>query len=182
MNLKDFWTIFLKIFGLYLIWETLILLPAFLSSFILIARMDVASFFTASSAIAFIILFFIFIVRYCIFRTEKIIEKLRLEKGFTIENLEIKANRSSLLSIAIIVLGGLMLADALPSMAYNLFYYFQHSNSYGGFKDNHASPYVISNLLKMVLGYLMVTESQLIINFIEKKRKNSINKIDDTGE
>jgi hypothetical protein len=137
---------------------------------------DTLTLFTVFTAFVFVTLFFIFIIRYCLFQTEKIITMLRLDKGFSDENLEINVQRSGLLKVALIVIGGLMIADGLPLFVYNVFFYFQHSNSYTGFTDNHASPYVISNGLKLVFGYLMVTESQAIINFVERKRRKAVAK------
>jgi hypothetical protein len=102
-----------------------------------------------------------------------VIKKLSLDKGFTEENIEINIHRSSLLSIAIIVLGGLMLADALPLLVYDAFNYVQRDDTYTGFSKNRASPYLVSNLLKIVIGYFMVVDSRLIVNFIERKRRKN---------
>jgi hypothetical protein len=173
MTLKIFWTIFLKIFGLYLIWQILIALPSLFSSIIVTGSQDKGSLFSVISASIFLALFFIAIVRYCLFQTERVIEKLHLDKGFTEEKIEVNIHRSSLLTIIIVILGGLMLADALPLLVYDLFLYFQHAEAYKGFTDNRESPYLVTNLLKVVIGYFMATESRLLVNFIERKRRKA---------
>ena len=174
MTVKTFWTIFLKIFGLYLVWQTLIILPSFFSTLIFMSTSgDKTSLFTTFSAILFIVCFFIAILRYCIFKTDWVIEKLQLEKGLGEEKLEINIHRSSLLGIAIIVLGGLMLADGLPLLVYYSFQYVQHDNTYTKLVDNRSTPWLVTNFLKIVLGYFMVSDSRLIVNFIERKRKKA---------
>jgi hypothetical protein len=182
MTLKTFWTIFLKIFGIYLIWQVLIILPSFFSTLIFIGGEDKISLFTTLSAIIFIISFFVLIVRYSIFKTDRVIEKLHLEKGFPDEKLEINIHRSSLLTIATIVLGGLMIADGLPLLIYNTFYYIQRSDALIKFSDNRVTPYLVSNLLKVLLGYFMVSDSRLIVNFVERKRKKNVVNADDVTE
>jgi len=175
MTIRTFWTIFLKIFGLYLIWQTLTILPGFFSTLIFMnTQGDKASLFTTFAAIIFITCFFITILRYCIIKTDWIIEKLQLEKGFAEEKLEINIHRSSLLSIVIIVLGGLMLADGLPLLVYYGFQYIQHNNTYTKFMDNRSTPWLVTNFLKIVIGYFMVSDSRLIVNFIERKRRKII--------
>ncbi|MFI5136563.1 MAG: hypothetical protein ACHQIM_01965 [Sphingobacteriales bacterium] len=182
MELKTFWKIFLKIFSLYLIWQTLVILPSFFSTLIFVGGQDKITMFTTVSAIVFIALFFIFIIRYCLFQTDRVIDKLHLEKGFPDEKLEINIHRSSLLSIAIIILGGLMLADGLPLLVYHAFYYIQRSDAFIKFQDNRATPYLVSNFLKVLFGYFMVADNRLIVNFIERKRKKTATNIDNATE
>lgn len=174
MTPKTFWTIFFKIFGLYITWQALLVLPS-----LFVAIMDNGShgklgFFTSCSGFVFLACFFLAIVRYCIFKTDRLINLLRLETGIAGETIDINIHRSSLLKIAVIVLGGLMLTDSLPALCFNLFSYFQYVNAYKSFAENHATPYLVTNLLKVFLGYFMVTDSRLIVNFIERKRKNAV--------
>ena len=174
---NTFFTFFLRIFGLYLIWQTLTLVPSVFSTLIYYGSTpDSSGAFSTVSAIVFIILFFIAILRYCIFKTDWIIEKLRLTKGLAEEKIDINLHRSSLLSIAIIVLGGLMLADGLPLLTFNIIEYIQANSTYQTFSQNRFSPYIVSNLLKVIIGYFMVADSRLVVNFIERrKRKAQVN-------
>lgn len=174
MTPKTFWTFFLKIFGLYLIWQTLILLPSFFSTLVYMFRSDdKLSVFTALCAIVVIGCTFALIFRTCLFKTDFLIKKLRLDKGFEDETVEINIHRSSLLSIATIVIGGLMLADGLPLLVFYGFQYIQRDSAYATFGRNPSSPWLVTNFLKIVIGYFMVADSRLIINFIERKRKKA---------
>jgi hypothetical protein len=175
MTIKTFWTIFLKIFGLYLSWQTLIILASLFPALFSIGNLDRVSMFTTFSYFIFLVLILIFVTRYCIFKTAWIIEKLHLERGFAEgERVEVNIHRSSLLNIAIIVLGGLILADALPMLVRDCFNYIQQDDAYTGFKKNHSSPYLIGSVLKTTIGYIMVANSRLIVNMIERKRRKMI--------
>ncbi|MCR8558616.1 hypothetical protein KXD93_13250 [Mucilaginibacter sp. BJC16-A38] len=77
------------------------------------------------------------------------------------------------MTIAIIVLGGLMLVDSLPSLIFNGFEYIQNDTTYSKIRDNRATPYLVSNFLKVVVGYFMVADSRLVVNFIERKRRKA---------
>lgn len=182
MTPKTFWTYFLRIFGLYLIWQSLIVLPGFISNLINIPKMDIATLFTTISGLVFILSFYVAVLRYCIFKTGYIIQKLNLADGYDEEKIELNIERSNLLTMAVIIIGGLMLADAIPLFFYYVFQYFQNQNNYSGFSDNHASPWLISNLLKGVVAYLMLTESRAIVNFIERKSGNTTAEPDSEDE
>jgi len=174
MTPKTFWILFLRIFGLYLIWQTLTLLPSLFSTLIYMFKAnDGLSVFSTICAIVLIGCTFALVFRLCLFKTEMVIEKLHLARGFGEEKFDINIHRSSLLSIAIIVLGGLMLTEGLPLLAYHGFQYFQRDNTYNSFTSNLSSPWIVTNFLKVLFGYFMVTDSRLIVNFIERKRKKA---------
>jgi signal transduction histidine kinase len=174
MTLTTFWKIFLKIFALYLIWQILVFVPSLISTITYSNGQDSKSIFYIVTFFVFIGLFFYFIIDYCLFQTDKVINKLRLTKGFTDEKLEINIHRSSLLTIAVIVLGGLMLANSLPSLISNMLFYVERNDASTKFRDNPATRYVIVDFLKVVIGYFMLADSRLIVNFIERKRKKSV--------
>ncbi|HEY2581758.1 MAG TPA: hypothetical protein VGI43_08130 [Mucilaginibacter sp.] len=183
MNLRTFWTIFLKIFGLYLIWQILSILSTDFSIIyifnglnkILYKDHDKVFFYITLSGMVFMVLLLIWTIRYCIFKTDSIIEKLRLEKGFSEEKVEINIYPLSLLTIAVIALGGFILSDSLPRLVADII-------MYAGLRQNKELGPVISNLLRAFLGYFMVTKSSLIVNFIERNRKGGFAKNEDTVE
>lgn len=180
MTPDTFWKIFLRIFGLYLIWQTLTIVPSFFATVMYyINTKDQLSIFNALWAIVFIALFFIAIIRYCLFKTDRTIAKLRLTRGLPEDTIEVNIHRSSLLSIAVIVLGGVMLADGLPSLLYNIFDYIQREETALKFTENRATPYLIANLLKVVIGYFMMSDNRLVVNFIERKRRTFSGPVED---
>ena len=170
MTPKFFWTYSLKIFGLYAIWQSILILPQFFS--ITYLSVENKTVFLVQILILLIYLvLYAALGYYCVYKTKLVIDKLKLENGFNDEVININIHRSSLLKIAIIIVGGIMLADSLPLLTSNLFQYFQNSAYSSKFKDNRYSPLVILYMLKVVIGYFMVADNRLIVNFIERKRK-----------
>jgi hypothetical protein len=179
MTLNTFWKIFLKVFALYLIWQLLLVLPTVFSSIVYLTRNDKMEMFTIFSGLLCTALVFIAIIRYCLFQSDRVIDKLRLTKGFTDEKLEINIHRSSLLTIIVIVLGCLMIANSLPLFIFNIFSYIQRSDNTMKFQDNPSTPYLVSDFLKVIIGYFIATESRLVVNFIERNRKASVATVED---
>lgn len=117
-------------------------------------------------------LIYFFILRLFVFKTSWLIDKLHLDKGFTEEKFELNMHRSTILNIAIIIIGGLIFVDALPLFCNQLFTYFQQKSNSGLFGSNPTSAWIIFYFIKGIIGYLMMTNSNYITNFIEHKRRN----------
>ncbi len=109
-----------------------------------------------------------------VFKTSWLIDKLRLDKGFTEEKLELNIHRSIVLRIAIIVTGAILFIETLPSLLKELFAYYQEINSYNGFKHYPHAGWITFYLVKLLISYFMLTSSRPIVNFIERKRKDKI--------
>ncbi|MBB6110305.1 hypothetical protein SAMN05421821_106114 [Mucilaginibacter lappiensis] len=170
MTSKTFWTIILRITGLYLAWQFTALIPQFLSAFIYFGQDKLQGIATAT-ILVFEIAVYALMLYSCFFKTDLVIEKLNLEKGLEDEKFEINVHRSVVLKIIVVVLGGIFVVDAFPSLFQNLFTYFQLQASYDGFKHNRSSPWIVYAFLKLVIGFFMMADSRLIVNFIERRRK-----------
>jgi len=120
------------------------------------------------------IAFYVLIMRYCLFKTDWLVDKLHLDKGFIEERFEIKMHRSTILKIAVIVIGGVMVIDTLPLLCKQTFAYFQLTSTTISFKENPASGWIIFYFVKFSIGFFMMTSSRLIVNFIERKRKGPV--------
>ncbi len=174
MTLKTFWSVLIKLIGLYITWKILILLPS------LIALIPFASNYGADPDRVILTCIFVLIgvavifllALYCLFRTDGVIKTLRLVKGQEEERLDVNIHRSSLLTIALIVFGAYLLADTIPAFASQLISYFQVQQNVKFFKTPDA-PYIIGSLLKIILGYFMIADTQFIVNLIERKRRKT---------
>jgi hypothetical protein len=91
---------------------------------------------------------------------------LKLEKGFHEEKIEFNVQTSSILTIATIVIGGLIFIDALPQLCKQVFFFFQQKNQ---FVESPSSEWVIFYLVKTLVGYLLVTNSKVIVKFLQKQ-------------
>lgn len=113
---------------------------------------------------------YIFILWLFVFKTSWLIDKLKLEKGFTEEKIQFDINSSSIIKIAIIVIGGLIFIDSLPQFCRQTFIFFQQKSM---LVENPETGWIIFHLVKTVFGYLLMTNSKQIVEFIEKRGKQA---------
>ena len=107
---------------------------------------------------------------YLIFKTDLIIDKLKLDKGFDSDAISLNIHRSTILSIAVIVIGGLLFIDEFPNFCRQLFSYFQQSKmSFGLVKPTIS--YVVISGIKVTFAFFLMSEQRLIVNVIERRRK-----------
>jgi hypothetical protein len=176
MTPRSFWTILIKILGIYIILESLTSIPQLLTFVwgLMAQRAQSDSLNIYLIEIAYFILeiaVFATVLYYCLFKTDWIIDKLKLDQGFQDERFELTMHRSTILKIAIMVIGGLLLIDSFPFLCKNLLECLQMTTVYGGYAKNPNLFYVALYLIKSFIGYFLLTCSRMIVNFIELKRK-----------
>ena len=184
MTPKSLWTIMVKIFGLFLLWQSVVLITQFIATFSYLSNMTrsdspITTIFITIFFYIVIVVVYVLLMRYCIFKTDWVIEKLHLDRGFIEEKFDLNIHHSTILVIATMVIGGIMLTDGLPQLCYRIFSYTQRSDNYKSFIDNPSSPWLAMDIFKVVLGYLLLTESKMIVGIIERKTKESIEEIEE---
>jgi len=175
MTPRDLFTVILKIVSIYLIVEGFVLLPQMFFAIYQYGRMMADSsqvdILEAGFFIVLAIGIYILVLRFCLFRTDWLVDKLRLDKGFSEEKFEINIHRSTILKIAVIVIGAIMVIDSLPLLCKQTVSYIQMSHSYTQFIDNRSSGWMVYYFVKFVVGFCLVSASRPIVNLIELKRK-----------
>jgi hypothetical protein len=171
MTTKDLFNIILKVLGIFFIKDILAIIPQLFSVGLYLTKYDTVREAIWTLLLTLLMLFIYGLVSYyLIFKTNIIIDKLKLDKGFDQETISLNIHRSTILSIAIIVIGGLMLADGIPDLCRQLFAYFQEKRmTYG--QTNPAISYSVFALAKIVIGLLLISNQRQIVNFIESRRK-----------
>jgi len=169
MTIRTFWNIFIKILGIWLVLSALTVIPQF-------ARM--LTFFGTTSndrllgigiTVALFLLtigIYALILRLFIFKTDWLIDKLHLDKGFSEEKLELNIQRTTVFTIAVIVIGGIMLVDSFPLLCQQTLVFIQQDNL---FRESPNSGWIIFHLVKTILGYLLMTNSKFVVRFIDKQ-------------
>lgn len=169
MSIKTFWTIFLKVVGIWLILNNI---TAITQSFAMLSfgniEHDLKDFVLLLGILFLTVGVFVLSVWLFVFHPGWIIDKLQLDKGFSEQRIELNTSRSAILTITTIVIGGLILADGLPQFCSQVFIYVQQKNS---FIDTPSSGWIIFYAAKCVVGYLLMSNSSFIVNLIEKRAK-----------
>jgi hypothetical protein len=176
MTPRTFFTILLKILGIYLVLDTAIVIPSFIfsaiSTFCYPGNDTALTIGITALVLALTAGTFYFILRYCVLKPEWIIDKLKLDQGFTEEKFELNVHRSTVLTIAVVVTGSLILVEAIPLLCRDIFDYIAFMKTAGraGGQSYHWSGFAIE-FVKILIGYLMITNSRAVVNFIERQRK-----------
>ncbi len=186
MTPRSLFTIIIKIIGIYLVIEAVVFLPQLVAMIGQYRRMMTESsqsdFLSAGFFIIFALGTYFLILRYCLFKTDWIIDKLHLEKGFAEKRFEINIHRSTVLKIAVIVIGAVMVIDSLPLLCKQLFSYINMSKIGASFGENPTSGWMIYYFVKFAVGFSLVSANRPIVNYIERKRKGPIVKPTEAAE
>lgn len=166
MTPRSLFSIILKVIGIFFLKDflfysvQLIVLPFTFSS----GNIDLLNLLLAIIALVFYLL----IIYILIFKTDYIINKLSLDKGYPEQVLNINIHRSVILSITMIILGGLIIIESMPALVQQIINYIQLKN------DHIPHPkidYIVLSGVKLFIGLLLIIYQNTIVNFIERKRK-----------
>ena len=175
MTPRTLWIILLKILGLYIFLQSLYVLPEVFAISVMQRNDHInTDILNVAASLLFTISIYLFMFAGLVFKTNWLIDKFRLDQGFIEEKIELNVHRSTVLRIAIIVTGAILFVDSLPQLLKELFSYYQEINSYNGFKKYPYAGWIIFRVVKVLISYFMMTSSRLIVNFIERKRKNKL--------
>ncbi|MCT4639800.1 MAG: hypothetical protein N4A72_19030 [Bacteroidales bacterium] len=182
MTKKDLFRLIIKIFGLYSVIS--VIFSTLPSNFIwTIMDINLAGILWIIATVTIILSMFI----YLIYKPDKIIRLFRLDKGFDNDHIEFQNfNTESILKLAVVVIGGILLIKNIPSFLSHALFAFKssvQSDITNVFSDQSTPTdytYLIVSLLNIVLGYLMITNYTYISRILKKKddknqSKNTLN-------
>src|SRR6476620_169236 len=121
MQINTFWKILLKIVGLWLLFSCISLIFQFYSTLSFTnGGLNIESLLMIWLMLIVAIVVYIIIIRLFLFKTEWLVEKLKLEKNFNEDRIDLNIKSSTVLTIAITVIGGLMIAESFPNFCSGL--------------------------------------------------------------
>jgi hypothetical protein len=180
MTPRSLFTIVLKIIGIFFIKDILDTVPQFILSIVNLSQSDSIDgiwspiFIILSGAV------YVCAAYYFIFKTDFVIYKLKLVSNFEQDNFPLNIHRSTVLSIVIIIIGGLLIADNVPYLCRSVYLYFQNKSIGDVLSRSPDYSYIIIYSVKILVGLILTGNHQLIVNYIERKRKPVV--ISDTTE
>lgn len=167
MQIKTFWKILIKIIGLWILLSCVSLIPKFFSTLSFTnGDLNTKSLMILWAVLLVAIIVYILVIRLFLFKTDWLIEKLKLEKNFTEDRIDLNIKTITLLTIAIIVTGGLILVESLPSFGSGLIDYYEQKNA---LNEYHDTSWLVYHFIKIILAYLLLTNAKKLASFIEKK-------------
>jgi len=175
MTPKNLFNIILKIFGLFFLREIIYIIPQLISAISSFTKADDFGGGQSSMEILPLIVtliaiaFYVFIIYQLLFNTNRIIDKLKLEQGFNQQEFSFNISTSLILTISLIVIGGVILTNEIPNFCRNIFSYFQEKNfTHGMTKPNYS--YIVVSGVKIIIGLLIIGERKRIVDFVEKRK------------
>ena len=167
MIIETLWKTIIKLFGIWFLIESLSVIPQFTQTISYInGELNVAALIYVVLFLIGSLIVYVIIVRFFLFKTEWIIEKLRLNQNYAEEKIDINIKSSTVITIAIIIIGGMTLLDSIPRLLSQIFEFLQQKMLV---KDYPKFSWIILQLLKSIIGYLLVTKSKLITKYIENE-------------
>jgi len=172
MTIRTFWTLFFKILGIWLILSGLTIIPQFITTLAFFGDNSHENLFVTfyiSAVLLLTIGIYFVIMKLFVFNSSWLIDKLKLDKGYQEEKLDLNIKLNTILSIATIVIGGLILVNTLPMLCRQIFMFIQLKTV---FRQDPQFGWIIFYSVKALIGYLLMTNSNIVINYIAKKSKN----------
>lgn len=171
MTIKDFFRLLIKVFGLYLF---ISLLYQFLQSFApLLFQFEFGYILILIGIIALSVAILIILFT----KGDQIIDFLKLDKGFDQEEMNISGvTKEQIITFAVIILGGMLIADNFPEFIYQSFLAFKEQitpedesiiSNRSLYPVNYYMWY--KSLATAVAGYLLITNHQRVTRWLIKK-------------
>lgn len=165
MTKRDLFRVLIKIFGFYSGIITLFsIVPGYLST---LPNDFIPMLFLFVFGMIFLSLLLVYVL---IFKTDFIIDKLKLDQGFEEDRIQFEnINNENLLKFSIIIIGGFLVLDYLPSFLNHTFQAFKtkiHSAENNIYTTNYFN--WISSGINLVLGYLLLTNYKKIASYFNK--------------
>jgi hypothetical protein len=167
MSIRSFWTIFIKIVGIWLVFSSLTVVPqaifTLLTSYFPDSREGLLMLLVP--VVLLTVGIYIYILTIFVFKTSWFIDKLKLDKGFAEERINLNIHRSTVLSVAVIVIGGVLFLDSLPLFLRLFFKGIQQYNITG---EQFESEWVLFYFVKTIIGYMVMIKNKEIVRLIDK--------------
>jgi hypothetical protein len=174
MTIKTLFNIILKILGIFFIKDTLTFLGTMITYYNFIPKSTSYHSDSNTSLIVSVAVGLTYILAFymLIFQSNFIIKMLRLDKGFDEDTISLNIHRSTILSIGIIVIGGLMIAYGIPDFCRQLYSYSLRKDTFR--LTNADITYTVIDATKIFIGLLLIGFQRPIVNLIEWKRRKTI--------
>jgi len=169
MTIRTFWNLFIKILGIWLVLSALTVIPQFARLLTFFGTTSNDRLLGIGITVALFLLtigIYALILRLFVFKTDWLIDNLHLDKGYTEEKLELNIQRATVFTIAAIVIGGLVFVDSFPLFCQQVLLFIQQGHT---FSESPTSGWILFYLVKTILGYLLMTNSQFVVRFLDKK-------------
>ena len=170
MKITDIIRLLIKLFSIFFLAYSLITILSQITMSITIGA-ELIYLISAAMQIVFMILVFWLLF----FKTNWIIRILKLDQGYENDMIELKdSKKEPILDLAIVIVGGIVIVKYFPIFLSNLIFAFKASSGTNDVTDSYMTDMKIriaTNLLGIIIGYLLITNRRKLIKWIDKDNK-----------
>src|SRR5574343_160766 len=176
MSVKLLFNIVLKILGLLFLKEFVIAIPGLVIGLSDFVQEDISgALLTLLITIVFSGLYGLLIYLF-IFKTDYVIEKLKLADSLFPSEIPLNIHRSTVISISLMIVALLLITQAIPIIIREIYQWYQHRQTIRAL-GSLGEPFDFSMLLvsvaELVIGLLIIGYLRPIVNFIELKQRQA---------
>ena len=170
MKITDILRLLIKLFSLFFLASSVFnILPSL--TFFFTVGTDFSYLISVGVQIAYMLLIF-----WLLFlKTNWILRILKLDQGYDNDMIELKdSKKEPILDLAIVIVGGSIIVKYFPIFLSNLFFAFKTSSGVNDVTDSYMTDMKIriaTNLLGIMIGYLLITNRRRLIKWIDKENK-----------
>ncbi len=170
MTKRDLFILLIKVFGLYAMLIALFsVLPANIS--FALSDMDVFSLFWIVVVLLLIVGLFLILI----YRADKIVSLLKLDKGFDDDRIDLgNLKTADLLKISIFIIGGLLVLNNIsPFLSHT---YFAFKGNLNGLEHGTKEKFDWAvNALNLIVGFLLLTQYRWVTDLFKSGEKENNN-------
>ncbi|HEU4789454.1 MAG TPA: hypothetical protein VFS71_07200 [Flavobacterium sp.] len=170
MEIKTFWSIIIKLIGLWFLVNCFYIIPQLYGSLSYFdGDLNWESLIWTWLFTLLGVLIYCFIIRIFIFKTNWVVEKLKLDQGFTQEKIDLNISSYTVLQIVVILIGGYIFIQGLPVLCQQGIEFFQQKvllRNYNGLS------YLVYNFLRTLFGFIIMTNSNSAVKYICKQQED----------
>ena len=170
MTKKDFFILTIKIFGLFSVITNLFsVLPGNIS----FAIMDFDAFSLVWIAIAVLLVIGLFI--FLVFKAEKVVNLLKLDKGFEEDRIDFGNLKSAdIIKISTFIIGGFLILHNIPIFLSQTLFAFKGSIIGLEFGPKEKFDWIVCGI-NLIIGFLLMTNLDFVAKKFKKDKKEETN-------
>lgn len=171
MQLRNLLMLILKVMGLFFLKDIVLALPQLFSALMFLIAGDAYGMGISSGAVLLLsFLIYGWLAYYLIFKTDYVLQKLRLANGLEGEKISIQTNSRTVISICIILLGGFLLLNEVPTLLAQVYERWADPRP-ADFVGRTNTPYLIGSIVRLIIGLLLLGKHQKIADYMESRQK-----------
>jgi hypothetical protein len=164
---SSLFNLILKIIGLFFIRDILESLSHTLSVLVYMPQYSSASEATYNLAVSLPpLVLYTLLVWLFIFKSDSLVNLLKLDKNFPQSHVDIRLERKTVLTAAVIIAGGWLLVNEIPEFFRHVIYYYQERKMYVRMTRPDVS-YIVMSAIKIAIGFFLIVFHKPIVEVIE---------------